>query len=489
MKAAIIGGGVIGGGWAARFLLNGWDVAVFDPDPNAPAVLDEVLNRAKAALPGLLEIALPEPGELTFCASMNDAVDGADWVQESVPERIELKHDVYQKLQAVIAPDAILASSTSGFKPSELQSGAAAPDQIIVAHPFNPVYLMPLVELVSTDANAAATIDRAADILRGVGMYPLKVRKEIDAHIADRFLEAVWREALWLVKDGVATTEEIDEAIRMGFGLRWAQMGLFETYRCAGGADGMRHFMAQFGPALKWPWTKLMDVPDFNDELVDLIVSQSDAQSGHLSISELLDARDRNLVGILRALKMQDFGAGAVLNQHEAQLRKGTRLGAKASELEDVSGPIVTYSRVVPLDWVDYNGHMNEAKYLQAFGDATDRFMALIGCDAQYIATGGSYFSAETHIRHVDEVLAGTKIEIRTQVLVGAGKKMHLYHEMRAAERLLATGEHFLLHVSLDTRRPSEPSAEIVTALERIARAHARLPVPDGAGRAVGQRP
>jgi len=227
MKAAIIGGGVIGGGWAARFLLNGWDVAVFDPDPNAPAVLDAVLKRARAALPGLLEIALPERGELSFCDTMHEAVAGADWVQESVPERIEVKRDVYQKLQALIAPEAILASSTSGFKPSELQSGAAAPEQIIVAHPFNPVYLMPLVELVSTDANAAATIDRAADILRGVGMYPLKVRKEIDAHIADRFLEAVWREALWLIKDDVTALLQPKKSMRrsawgLGYvGLRW----------------------------------------------------------------------------------------------------------------------------------------------------------------------------------------------------------------------------------------------------------------------------
>jgi carnitine 3-dehydrogenase len=139
------------------------------------------------------------------------------------------------------------------------------------------------VELVGD----AARTERAADILRGMGMFPLTVRKEIDAHIADRFLEAVWREALWLVKDGVATTEEIDEAIRMGFGLRWAQMGLFETYRIAGGEAGMRHFMAQFGPCLTWPWTKLMDVPEFTDELVELIAGQSDAQSGHRSIREL----------------------------------------------------------------------------------------------------------------------------------------------------------------------------------------------------------
>ena len=177
------------------------------------------------------------------------------------------------------------------------------------------------------------------------------------------------------------------------------------------------------------------------------------------------------------------------MNAHEASLRAGTDLGAHADELEDVSGPILTVRRAVPLDWTDYNGHMNEARYLQAFGDGTDRFMALIGCDADYIATGGSYFTAETHIRHLDEVKAGAVIEIRTQVLAGAGKKLHLFHEMYEGERLLATGEHFLLHVSLETRRPSDPSDAILACLDRIAASHSALDVPEGAGRAVGQRP
>jgi carnitine 3-dehydrogenase len=148
---------------------------------------------------------------------------------------------VFDDIIAGAPAEAVIGSSTSGFKPSELNRTGA---RVIVAHPFNPVYLLPLVELVG-DAGRRP----ARRILRSIGMFPLTVRKEIDAHIADRFLEAVWREALWLVKDGVATTEEIDEAIRMGFGLRWAQMGLFETYRIAGGEAGMRHFLAQFGPA------------------------------------------------------------------------------------------------------------------------------------------------------------------------------------------------------------------------------------------------
>ncbi|RMH46194.1 MAG: carnitine 3-dehydrogenase [Alphaproteobacteria bacterium] len=477
-KAAVIGGGVIGGGWAARFQLMGWDVAVFDPDPEAERKIGEVLDNARRALPGLFDVALPSPGRLVMAGSVAEAVEGADWVQESVPERLELKHKVLAEVQAHTPPGTPVGSSTSGFRPSALQEGAPRPGDIFVAHPFNPVYLLPLVELVGGAATQDALLEHAADILRALGMYPLRIRAEIDAHVADRLLEAVWREALWLVKDGVATTTEIDEAIRMGFGLRWAQMGLFETYRVAGGEAGMRHFIGQFGPALKWPWTRLMDVPELTEELVERIARQSDEQSGHRSIRALERARDENLVGILRALKARDWGAGAVLAEADRHL---------GPPPVDITRPIETQRRVVPLDWTDYNGHMNEARYLQAFSDATDRLMEIIGCDAAYIAAGGSYFTAETHIRHLDEIRAGEPFRVETRVLHGAGKKMHLFHEMRHGEdgRLLATGEHFLLHVSLETRRASPPAPHVEARLAEIAAAHAELPEPDGVSRAI----
>ncbi len=480
--AAVIGGGVIGGGWAARFLLNGWDVQVYDPDPQAERKIGEVMANARRSLPGLTDVALPAEGELRFCASIAEAVAGAEWIQESVPERLEIKHATFAEVQATCARDAVIGSSTSGFKPSELQQGAARPGQIMVAHPFNPVYLLPLIELVPGDAGEEALVERAKATLTSLGMHPLHLKKEIDAHVADRFLEAVWREALWLVKDGIATTEEIDDAIRYGFGIRWAQMGLFETYRVAGGEAGMKHFMAQFGPALKWPWTKLMDVPEFNEELVDLIAGQSDAQSGHHSIRELERIRDNNLVTMMRGLKAQNWGAGALLNAQEKLMRADEPAAADLSADQLVR----TARRTVPLDWTDYNGHMTESRYLHAFADATDRFMEIIGCDADYIQSGGSYFTAETHIRHLDEVHAGAVIEIETQVIMGEGKKMHLFHTMREGERVLATGEHFLLHVSLETRKPSAPSPEIEANLVRFAQGHARLPKPEGLGRAIG---
>jgi carnitine 3-dehydrogenase len=320
-QAASIGGGVIGGGWIARFLLNGIDVAVYDPHPQTRRIVGEVLDNASRAYRKLDLATLPAQGQLTFCASLAEAVAQADYIQESVPERLDLKRKVYDEIEAVAKPQALIGSSTSGFKPSQLQQDMHTPQRLFVAHPFNPVYLLPLVEIVGGGASEESLF-RACTFLQSLGMYPLRLRKEIDAHIADRLLEAVWREALWLVRDGIATTGEIDEAIRMGFGLRWAQMGMFETYRIAGGEAGMRHFIQQFGPALQWPWTKLMDVPELDESLIDTIASQSDAQSGAYSIRELERIRDDNLVAILQALQAAQngagWGAGKVLNQYRA---------------------------------------------------------------------------------------------------------------------------------------------------------------------------
>lgn len=470
-KATIIGGGVIGGGWVARFLLNGWNVSVFDTDPDAERKIGEVVDNARRSLPALYDKSLPREGQLTFHSNLEEALAGSAWVQESVPERLELKHKIHGLIKASAPSDAIIGSSTSGFKPSEINSeGASA----IVAHPFNPVYLLPLVELVGDTAKC----EKAADILRSIGMFPLTVRKEIDAHIADRLLEAVWREGLWLIKDGICTTEELDEAIRMGFGLRWAQMGLFETYRIAGGEAGMKHFMAQFGPALEWPWTKLMDVPEFTEELVDLIAGQSDAQSGHMSIRELERLRDDNLVGIMRSLKKSGTGAGGTLNTHEASL----------PDPESVTLP-QTVSRQVPQSWTDYNGHMNEAHYLEVSAQATDRFMELIGADAAYVASGKSYFTVENHMQFLAELHAGEEITVETHVLEGSGKKMRLYHNLLKADgTAAATVETLLIHMDLNARSTSLPSDEVAEKLNFYAQSHMALPIPSGVGRFVGQR-
>jgi carnitine 3-dehydrogenase len=319
-NVAIVGGGVIGAGWVARFIENGIDVAIYDPAPDAEAKIQAVLSNSRAAYKKLIKVQRKEEGRVRFCKDIADAVSNVQLIVESVPERLDLKQAVYAELELHADSETLIASSTSGIMPSELQAKMSCPERLLVAHPFNPVYLLPLVELVGGSATSSAVIEKAKIFYQSIGMKPLHVKKEIEAFIADRLLEAIWRESLWLVKDGIATTEDIDDAVRFGFGLRYAQMGVFDTYRVAGGEAGMRHFMEQFGPCLQWPWSKLTDVPEFTEDLVDLITTQSDAQSGHMTIREMERIRDDNLVAIIQALKANDWGAGKTLANYEAIL-------------------------------------------------------------------------------------------------------------------------------------------------------------------------
>lgn len=469
--AAVIGGGVIGGGWVARFLLMGIDVNVYDPDPQAERKISEVLDNARRSLPDLYEHRLPAEGTLEFSESLEAAVTDADWVCECVPEQLALKQRVLNEVQGYCSSGAIISSSTSGFKPSELQVGSSSPSQIIVAHPFNPVYLVPLVELVGD----SETTQKAKNILTKLGCFPLVVRKEIDAHIADRLLEAVWREGLWLVNDGIATTQEIDDAISYGFGLRWAQMGLFETYRIAGGEAGMAHFIKQFGPALEWPWTKLMDVPELTDSLVQTIAEQSDAHSGHHSIRQLERIRDDNLVAMMRSLKGTNWGAGELLNKMDVQL------GAEAHRTRENSAGsyLTTISRIVPSSWTDYNGHMNDSRYSEVFSVASDNVMQAIGANADYIEGGMSYFTVDMHITYTQECLHGDAITVETRISNGQGKKLELEHAMRNEQgELVASCDQLLIHVDLSARKSCLPLEPVALALAKLADQHHSLSKP-----------
>ncbi|MGH2896298.1 MAG: 3-hydroxyacyl-CoA dehydrogenase NAD-binding domain-containing protein, partial [Solirubrobacteraceae bacterium] len=278
-SVGLLGAGVIGGGWAARFVLHGVDVRLFDPSADAARAVSDTVERGRRAWRRLTLAPMPPEGTLTIVDSVEEAVAGVDLVQESAPEREQLKRALLAQASGAAAADTIIATSTSGLLPTRLASEMHGPERFVVGHPFNPVYLLPLVEVCAAQHTAPETVARAVAIYRAAAMRPLIVRHEIDGFIADRLLEALWREAVWLVSDGVATVEEIDDAIRYGAGLRWAAMGTFLTYRLAGGEAGMRHFMAQFGPALQLPWTHLTNVPELTDELLDTIVAQSDAQA------------------------------------------------------------------------------------------------------------------------------------------------------------------------------------------------------------------
>jgi len=490
-KAACIGGGVIGGGWIARFLLAGIDVSVFDPHPEASRIVGEVLANAEKAYGMLTGAPLPPRGRLTFEKSLQEAVSGADWIQESVPERLDLKRRVLTEIDAAARPDALIGSSTSGLLPSDLQRDMKHPERLFVAHPYNPVYLLPLVEIVGGEKTSKATIEAAMALLAPIGMKGVHIAKEIEAFVGDRLLEALWREALWLIHDDICTVETLDDVIRYSFGLRWAQMGLFQTYRIAGGEAGMRHFLAQFGPCLAWPWTKLTDVVDLDDALVEKIGKQSDEQAAGLSIRALERIRDENLVGILQALKAgndgKGWGAGQLLKDFERSLWAA---GGGKTAAADPAGPLKLVETKVSPAWVDYNGHMTEHRYLQVFGDTSDALLRLIGVDLAYVEAGQSYYTVETHIRHLGEAKLGQAIHSTCQILAVDDKRLHLFHTIRDAESdaVLATAEQMLLHVDTEAGKATPAPAAVLNKANLIAAAHAKLPPPDGVGRHVGQK-
>ncbi|EZH64749.1 3-hydroxybutyryl-CoA dehydrogenase [Bacillaceae bacterium JMAK1] len=304
---AVIGTGVIGNGWIARFLANGHRVHAFDPAPGAEEKTRKLLNDI---WPTLDEYGTSDEAtldNLTFFETLEEAVESADLIQENVPEREDVKKSVLKQVDAATKPDAIIASSTSGYMPSVLQEACEHhPERVIVAHPFNPVYLIPLVEIAGGKKTDRAYMEKAQKLYDHMNMKPLMMSGEIDGHIGDRLMEALWRESLHIVNDGVATTEEVDKAIVYGPGLRWALMGPFMTLHLAGGNEGMRHMLEQFGPALKLPWTRLV-APELTEELSEKVIQGTAEQSGTVSIEDLEHRRDRFLIKLMDLLEEEGF--------------------------------------------------------------------------------------------------------------------------------------------------------------------------------------
>jgi carnitine 3-dehydrogenase len=490
----LLGGGVIGGGWAARFLLNGVDVKLYDPDPEAARKVAEVMANARRALGQLVMTPLPPEGTLTFVATPEEAATGVDFLQESAPERIELKQELLARASRAAGPDVVFASSTSGLLPTLLQRDMTHPERLVVGHPFNPVYLLPLVEICGGEQSSSAAADRAASVYEALGMHPLRLQKEIDGFVADRLMEAMWREALWLVNDGVATAAEIDDAIRFGAGLRWSFMGTFLVYRIAGGEAGMRHFMAQFGPALKWPWTKLMDVPELTDALLDRIVEQSDAQAGRASIRELEALRDDCLVAVMQGLRSAGYGAGLDVERYDRDLfarAPHAALGADGPLVDPANpAPIRIFQKRIGTDWIDYNGHVNDSRYLQLASLATDAFMAAVGIDADYLATGQTYMTVETHTRFLDQCHEGDLVHVDVQLLGHDAKRLHMFcWAKRDDGTVVSTCEYMLLHGDTKASKSVPARADVLAKLAEVAAVHDQLPRPPEAGRRVGDPP
>ena len=315
---AVIGTGVIGAGWAARALAQGLDVAAWDPAPGWQAGLQAAVENA---WPALREVGLHDGAgldRLHFAQSLAEACSAADFVQESAPENLELKRDLHARIDAETAAGVIVASSTSGLLPTDLQSGCRYPGRLVVGHPFNPVYLLPLVEVLGGRQTSPHSVEAAMGFYRDLGMHPLKVRTEIEGFLSDRLQEALWRELLHLVNDDVATTEELDRAIVYGPGLRWAFMGTCLSFHMAGGEGGMADFMRQFGPALKLPWTRL-EAPELTDALIDKLADGTRRQAAGRSVKDLERLRDECLIAIMQALRRYEIGAGKTLAKNEAR--------------------------------------------------------------------------------------------------------------------------------------------------------------------------
>ena len=313
----LVGVGVIGRGWAVRALARGWEVVATDPAAGAAEELDSFIERAWPAAAALGLHPDARADRVRFVSTVAEVSARADLVVESAPEREDLKIEVAARIDAVTAPDVLICSSSSGLLPSRLQAGLRHPGRYLIAHPFNPVYLLPLVELCGGRLTSPAALETARAIYRDLGMHPLVVRNEVEGYLSDRLQEALWREALWLVNDGVATTEELDQAIIYGPGLRWAAMGTMLTFHLAGGEGGMRHMLEQFGPALELPWTALA-APPLTDRLIEAVVEGVERQAAGRSVRELERLRDDYLVSVMRALRPHHLGAGQLMADREA---------------------------------------------------------------------------------------------------------------------------------------------------------------------------
>ncbi len=301
-RVAVVGTGTIGMSWAATFLSRGLEVRASDPAPEAEARLRNFIDAAWPMLARLGPIAATPPHHLlTFCADAESAVAAADFVQENAPERTAIKQELLARIDAVLPPDIVIASSSSGLLMSRLQESCRHPGRCVIGHPFNPPHLIPLVEVVGGAQTAPATIERAMAFYTAIGKRPIHIRREVAGHVANRLQAALWREAVHLVAAGVASVADVDTAISEGPGLRWALMGPHLTFHLAGGSGGMAHFLEQLGPPLESWWDDLGS-PRLTPDVRAALAKGVAAEAGTRDIAALAAERDRFLVDLL-ALK------------------------------------------------------------------------------------------------------------------------------------------------------------------------------------------
>lgn len=300
-RVAVVGCGTIGASWAAYFLAQGLEVSAWDPAPDGERHLMEFVERAWTSLDALGLSAEADPTRLIYASGPAAACEGADFVQESAPERLDVKRALYPEIEAAAPAETVLSSSTSGLLISEIQKGARHPERFVLGHPFNPPHLIPLVEVLGGRETAEEAVDWALAFYRSIGKAPIRIAKEVTGHVANRLQAAMWREAVHLVAEGVATAEDVDTAISQGPGLRWALMGPHATFHLAGGPGGMANFLEHLGPAVESWWADLGQ-PNLTPEVKLALTESVEAETAGRSVAELSAERDRKLLALLAAL-------------------------------------------------------------------------------------------------------------------------------------------------------------------------------------------
>lgn len=305
MRVAVIGAGTIGASWAALFLAKGLSVAVSDPDPAAEARVRAYIDDAWPALTQMGLAPNASPANWSFQLDPQEAASGADLVQENGPERLEVKRSIYAALEEVLVPETIVASSTSGLIMSELQEEMRHPGRFVIGHPFNPPHLIPLVEVVGGKATTQEAIVWLMAFYAALGKRPIRLRREVPGHLANRLQAALWREAIHAVATGLASVEDVDTAIAQGPGLRWALMGPNMIFGLAGGAGGMAHFLDHIGPAMERWWADLGH-PELTPDVREKLVAGWAKEMAGRSVDELAVERDRQLLALLEMLRRSD---------------------------------------------------------------------------------------------------------------------------------------------------------------------------------------
>jgi len=305
-KIAIIGTGVIGAGWTIRLLAKDKFVNVYDSNISQINFLKNEIRRVSKSVLKFYKINKLNKKNLYFTNSIKDAVKDADLIQENTPENISIKKKIVKEISKWAKPNAIIASSSSGLLPTNIQESCKLPGRFLIAHPFNPVYLLPLVELVKGKKTKINFIKKSKNFYKSIGMYPLILKKEVEGYLSDRLQESMWRESLHILNENLASSDDLDKAIIHGPGLRWALMGNFLTFHLAGGKLGMKHTLEQFGPTLKIPWTKLK-APNLTKKLSNKIIRETKKQSKGTSINKLTTIRDNFIVDLLKIKNKYKF--------------------------------------------------------------------------------------------------------------------------------------------------------------------------------------